>query len=187
MIKRIFDIVLSGGAILVFLIPALIVALFVKFTSKGPVLHWSARVGQDNKTFQMPKFRSMRIDTPQVATHLIEDANNYVTPLGQFLRKSSLDEIPQLLSIFVGDMSIVGPRPALFNQDDLISLRTRHDVHKLKPGLTGWAQVNGRDQLTIAGKVELDCVYKNNQSLMLDIKIILKTIMRVLGRANISH
>ncbi len=185
--KRIFDLILSGLALLAFFIPALIVALSIKLTSRGPILHWATRIGLDNKPFQMPKFRSMRIGTPQVATHLIEDADNYLTPIGGFLRTSSLDELPQLLSIFMGDMSIVGPRPALFNQSDLIELRTKYGVHKLKPGLTGWAQVNGRDELTVEEKVELDRVYINTQSLSTDIKIIIKTATRVLGKADISH
>ncbi len=187
MTKRFFDFIMAFGALTVFIIPALIIALCVKLTSKGPVLFWSERVGKNNKIFKMPKFRSMRIDAPQVATHLFEDANKYITPIGEFLRKSSLDEIPQVLSILIGDMSVVGPRPALFNQDDLIELRTACGVSKLKPGLTGWAQINGRDNLTIQDKVKLDYEYIDNQSILHDFYIIIKTAMRVLGRSGISH
>ena len=159
--KRWFDLLLALFASLVLLIPILLAALAVRLTSKGPVLYWSDRVGRHNKIFRMPKFRSMRIDTPAVATHLLTDPARYLTPIGSFLRKSSLDELPQLWSILRGDMSFVGPRPALFNQDDLIELRTQRGVHELLPGLTGWAQVNGRDELPIPQKVALDVEYRN--------------------------
>lgn len=187
MIKRIFDILLSGFALLGFLIPCLIVAICIKYTSKGPILFWSKRVGRYNQIFLMPKFRSMRIDTPQVATHLIQNPAEFITPFGRFLRSSSIDEIPQLLSILKGDMSIVGPRPALFNQDDLIGLRTDDGIDKLRPGLTGWAQVNGRDELSIVDKVELDKYYLLNESFALDVKIIMRTAKRVFKSSDISH
>ncbi|MGB8052160.1 MAG: sugar transferase, partial [Azonexus sp.] len=157
--KRLFDLVLSALGIIVLALPLLMVALAVKLTSPGPVLYWSDRVGRHNRIFRMPKFRSMRTDTPAVATHLLQDPDAWLTPIGAFLRKTSLDELPQLWSILAGDMSIVGPRPALFNQDDLIALRSERGVHELAPGLTGWAQVNGRDELPIPQKVELDVEY----------------------------
>ena len=163
------------------------VALLVRTTSPGPVLYWSDRVGRENKIFRMPKFRSMRIDTPAVATHLLPDPDLYLTPVGGFIRKSSLDEIPQLWSVIKGDMSLVGPRPALFNQHDLIALRTQSGVHLLQPGLTGWAQVNGRDELPIPQKVALDIEYLNKQSFWFDIKIIFLTAIKVLRRDNVSH
>lgn len=190
MIKRYFDFFLSLVAICLLLLPILIVVLMVKLTSEGPVLFWSDRVGKNNHIFKMPKFRSMLIGTPQIATHLMNQQSNasaFLTPVGSFIRKTSLDELPQLWSVLRGDMSIVGPRPALFNQEDLISLRTVHMVHTLKPGITGWAQVNGRDEIPISQKVELDVYYLNNQSLLLDIRIILRTIIKVLRRDNISH
>ncbi|HWW11591.1 MAG TPA: sugar transferase [Brevundimonas sp.] len=185
--KRAFDFVLAGGA-LVALSPVLLAtALAVRLTSRGPAIYWSDRVGRDNKLFRMPKFRSMRIETPAVATHLLTDTATWLTPIGGFLRKSSLDELPQLWSIVVGDMSIVGPRPALFNQDDLIALRTEHGVHTLRPGLTGWAQVNGRDELPIPDKVRLDAEYLNNRSFAMDLKTIWMTIGKVLRARDISH
>lgn len=174
-------------AMLILLLPITLVAVLVKLTSKGPVLYWSDRVGKNNKIFKMPKFRSMKTDTPAVATHLLADPQNALTPVGNFLRKSSLDELPQLWSIIKGEMSFVGPRPALFNQDDLVALRTKQDVHTLLPGLTGWAQVNGRDELPIPQKVALDVEYLHNQSLGLDIKVIWLTFIKVLKKDGVSH
>ena len=185
--KRLFDLLLSVLAALLLLLPLTLLALAVAITSKGPVLYWSDRVGRNNKTFRMPKFRSMRIGTPVVATHLLSNPDVYLTPIGSFLRTSSVDELPQLWSIFRGDMSFVGPRPALFNQQDLIELRTRHGVQVLTPGLTGWAQVNGRDELPIPDKVALDVEYMHRQSLMLDIKIIFLTALKVVRRDGVSH
>jgi O-antigen biosynthesis protein WbqP len=185
--KRIFDLWVASLASLVLLLPILIVALCVRLTSPGPVLYWSDRVGRDNRIFRMPKFRSMRIGTPAVATHLLANPDHYLTPIGSFLRKSSLDELPQLWSILRGDMSFVGPRPALFNQHDLITLRTEQGVHTLIPGLTGWAQINGRDELPIPVKVQLDADYLRQQNLWLDIKILWLTFVKVLRRDGISH
>ncbi len=185
--KRLFDVTVAAAALIFFSLPMLFIALLVKSTSKGPLLYCSARVGIDNRTFQMPKFRTMRIDTPVVATHLLRDAGRYVTPVGSFLRKFSLDELPQLWSILRGDMSFVGPRPALYNQDDLIALRTAEGVHRLMPGVTGWAQVNGRDELDIPAKVELDRYYLNHRSLLFDVKIMIMTAVKVLRREGISH
>lgn len=187
MIKRLFDILLVLVAIVVLLVPILLVAVAVWLSSRGPVLYWSDRVGMHNKLFKMPKFRTMRVGTPVLATHLMADPKAHLTPIGGFLRKSSLDEIPQLWSILVGNMSFVGPRPALFNQIDLISLRTNSGVYKLLPGLTGWAQVNGRDELQISEKVKLDVVYLRHQSLALDIWILWLTFVKVLQRSGISH
>jgi O-antigen biosynthesis protein WbqP len=164
-----------------------LVALAVRLTSKGPALYWSARVGRNNDLFQMPKFRSMRIDTPALATHLLTRPEQYLTPIGGFLRKSSLDELPQLWSIIRGDMSIVGPRPALFNQSDLIALRTQAGVHALVPGLTGWAQVNGRDELPILQKVALDVEYLQRRSLWFDLQIVGLTALKVLRREGVTH
>ena len=186
-VKRAFDLTLAITAGCGLLLPALLVVLLVCLTSPGPVLYWSDRVGRDNTVFKMPKFRSMKIGTPIVATHLLTQPRDYLTPVGGFLRKTSLDELPQLWSIIKGDMSFVGPRPALFNQTDLIELRTRHGVHHLVPGLTGWAQVNGRDELPIPDKVALDVVYMNTQSLLLDIRILFMTVFKVLARDNILH
>lgn len=185
--KRVFDLVLGGVVAVLLLVPVLIVALAVRLTSKGPALYWSDRVGCNNKIFKMPKFRSMRVGTPAVATHLLADAASHLTPIGSFLRKSSLDELPQLWSILKGDMSFVGPRPALFNQQDLIDLRTAHGVHTLVPGLTGWAQVNGRDELPIPDKVQLDVEYLQQQSLWFDIRILWLTFVKVLRRDGVSH
>jgi O-antigen biosynthesis protein WbqP len=178
---------LSLFALLFWLLPVLLVALMVRITSVGPVIYWSDRVGRDNRIFKMPKFRTMRVDTPAVATHLLGNPDQFLTPIGSFLRKSSLDELPQLWSILYGDMSFVGPRPALFNQDDLIALRTRYGVDKLVPGLTGWAQVNGRDELPIPEKVKLDVEYMQQQSFFTDIKIIFLTFVKVLRSEGIQH
>lgn len=185
--KRAFDFVMAGGALIALSPIMLATAIAVKATSKGPAIYWSDRVGRDNELFRMPKFRSMRTETPAVATHLLTDTTVWLTPIGGFLRKSSLDELPQLWSIVVGDMSIVGPRPALFNQDDLIALRTEQGVHALRPGLTGWAQVNGRDELPIPDKVRLDVFYLENRSFGLDLKTIWMTLGKVLRARDISH
>ncbi|MGZ5029200.1 MAG: sugar transferase [Methylobacter sp.] len=185
--KRLFDFALALFALLILLIPIGLVAAIVKLTSRGPVVYWSDRVGRHNKIFKMPKFRTMRVDTPAMATHLLSEPEQFLTPAGSFLRKSSLDELPQLWSIIKGDMSFVGPRPALFNQDDLISLRTQYGVDKVLPGLTGWAQINGRDELPIPYKVKLDVDYLNNQSFWLDLKIIFLTFLKVLRRDGIQH
>jgi O-antigen biosynthesis protein WbqP len=168
-------------------IPILLVSALVRLTSEGPILYWSDRVGHNNKIFKMPKFRSMRVGTPAVATHLLNNPDVYLTPVGGFLRRSSLDELPQLWSILMGDMSFVGPRPALFHQHDLIDLRTRAGVHSLMPGLTGWAQINGRDELPIPQKVALDIEYLRRKSLVFDIKIIFMTALKVLRRDNVTH
>ena len=187
MLKRTLDFCFALLAALVFILPFLLVALAVRLTSIGPVLYWSDRVGQANKIFSMPKFRTMQVDTPALATHFLPDPKQFLTPVGSFLRKSSLDEIPQLWSVLKGDMAIVGPRPALFNQHDLIKLRTEKGVHLLKPGITGWAQVNGRDELPIPDKVELDMDYMHKQSLLFDLKIIALTVVKVLCRDGIQH
>jgi len=186
-VKRIFDLVLAVFASLVLMVPVILIALVVALTSRGPVLYWSDRVGQNNRLFKMPKFRSMQIGTPAVATHLLNNPGAYLTPVGGFLRKSSLDELPQLWSIIHGDMSFVGPRPALFNQHDLIQLRTDAGVHQLLPGLTGWAQINGRDELPIPEKVALDIEYMQKKSIFFDVRIIFLTALKVLKRDNISH
>ena len=186
-VKRLFDLLLALCASVVLALPVAVVAVAVRLTSAGPALYWSDRVGRRNKIFKMPKFRSMRVGTPAVATHLLADARSHLTPIGSFLRKSSLDELPQLWSILVGDMSFVGPRPALFNQHDLIALRTEHGVHELVPGLTGWAQVNGRDELPIPDKVKLDVEYLQRQSLWFDIRILWLTFVKVLRRDGVSH
>lgn len=183
---RIFDLILASFAAIILLIPFLVIALAIKLTSKGPAIHWSKRVGKNNIIFLMPKFRTMRIDTPQLATHLL-DGQNYLTPIGGFLRKTSLDEIPQLISVLKGEMSLVGPRPALFNQEDLIALRTQRNVHMLLPGVTGWAQINGRDEISIPLKVKLDATYFEKRSLMFNCKIIFLTILKVILRKNIVH
>ena len=187
MIKRFFDILLVFFAIIFLIIPILVVAIMVRLTSIGPTLYWSDRIGRNNHIFKMPKFRTMRVDTPAVATHLLNDPKQYLTPIGSFLRKSSLDELPQLWSIVKGDMSFVGPRPALFNQDDLVAVRTEYGVEKLLPGLTGWAQINGRDELPIPIKVKLDVEYLHKQSFLLDLKIIFLTFLKVLRRDGIQH
>jgi O-antigen biosynthesis protein WbqP len=185
--KRLFDLVLALVAAVFLVLPIAAVAVAVRLTSPGPALYWSDRVGRHNRIFKMPKFRSMRIDTPAVATHLLQNPDKWLTPIGSFLRKSSLDELPQLWSILKGDMSFVGPRPALFNQDDLISLRTEKGVHELVPGLTGWAQVHGRDELPIPQKVALDAEYLQRQSLRFDLKILWMTALKVLARDGVSH
>jgi O-antigen biosynthesis protein WbqP len=185
--KRVSDLLLALFAGFIFLLPGLLIAFLVKVTSKGPVLYWSDRVGRYNSIFKMPKFRSMKIDTPVVATHLLSDSKNALTLIGTFLRKSSLDELPQLWCILRGDMSFVGPRPALFNQDDLIELRTQKGIHNLIPGLTGWAQVNGRDELPIPQKVGLDVEYLQRQSIWFDITILWLTFLKVVSRDGVSH
>ena len=185
--KRLFDLAVALVAAVFLALPIVLVALAVKLTSPGPALYWSDRVGRRNRIFKMPKFRSMRIDTPAVATHLLQNPDQWLTPIGSFLRKSSLDELPQLWSILKGDMSFVGPRPALFNQDDLIALRTEKGVHELLPGLTGWAQVNGRDELPIPQKVELDAEYLQRRSLLFDLKVLWMTTLKVLVRDGVSH
>jgi O-antigen biosynthesis protein WbqP len=185
--KRFIDLALAVVATLILAVPVLVVALLVRLTSSGPALYWSDRVGRNNVIFKMPKFRSMRIGTPAVATHLLQDANAHLTPIGSFLRKSSLDELPQLWSILRGDMSFVGPRPALFNQDDLVALRTQYGVHELTPGLTGWAQINGRDELPIPDKVMLDVEYMQRQSIWFDIRILWLTFIKVVRRDGITH
>jgi O-antigen biosynthesis protein WbqP len=185
--KRLLDLTVALLASFVLLIPLAVLAVMVRATSKGPALYWSDRVGRHNRIFKMPKFRTMRVDTPAVATHLLDNPDAYLTPIGPFLRKSSLDELPQLWSILKGDMSLVGPRPALFNQDDLVALRTEHGVHELVPGLTGWAQINGRDEIPIPAKVRLDVEYLQQQSMGFDLKILLLTALRVLKRDGITH
>ena len=185
--KRSFDLLLSLFVGLVFALPILIAAILIKVSSKGPVLYWSDRVGINNTIFKMPKFRSMKVDTPAVATHLLQDPESVLTPIGAFLRKSSLDELPQLWCILKGEMSFVGPRPALFNQDDLIALRTEKGIEKVLPGLTGWAQVNGRDELPIPLKVELDKEYVQRQSFKFDLYIFWLTFVKVIKRDGVSH
>jgi O-antigen biosynthesis protein WbqP len=186
-VKRLFDLLLALCAALVLALPVALTALAVRLTSPGPALYWSDRVGRGNQIFRMPKFRSMRVGTPAVATHLLTNATSHLTLIGGFLRKSSLDELPQLWSILAGDMSFVGPRPALFNQHDLIGLRTAQGVHELTPGLTGWAQVNGRDELPIPDKVALDAEYLRQQSLGFDLRILWMTFVKVLRRDGVSH
>ncbi|PHM21768.1 MAG: UDP-phosphate galactose phosphotransferase [Curvibacter sp. PD_MW3] len=185
--KRSFDLLFGVLVALVLSFPLLLLTLAVRFTSRGPVLYWSDRVGQNNRIFKMPKFRTMRVDTPVVATHLLDNPQAWLTPVGGILRKSSLDELPQIWSILKGDMSFVGPRPALFNQDDLIALRTQAGVHILLPGLTGWAQVNGRDELPIPRKVRLDAEYLHRQSLSFDFYILWLTVVKVLRRDGVAH
>lgn len=185
--KRAVDLFLALVASLILIIPIGVVALCVRLTSPGPALYWSNRVGRRNEIFRMPKFRSMRIDTPTVATHLLDDPARYLTPIGGFLRKSSLDELPQLWCILKGEMSFVGPRPALYNQDDLIALRTAEGVDALLPGLTGWAQVNGRDELPIPEKVTFDVDYLQRRSFFMDMRILAMTIGKVLGSKGITH
>jgi O-antigen biosynthesis protein WbqP len=175
--KRCFDLALVGAALVLLAVPLLVVALLVRLTSRGPILYWSDRVGRNNTIFRMPKFRSMRVGTPAVATHLLDNPDRYLTPIGSFLRTSSLDELPQLWSVLIGDMSFVGPRPALFNQDDLIALRTEYGVHELMPGVTGWAQVNGRDELPIPEKVKLDVEYLQRRSLRFDVSPLIQCIL----------
>ncbi len=185
--KRFFDLFVSVLASIILLIPAVFVALVVRLTSEGPVIYWSDRVGRYNKIFKMPKFRTMRVNTPAVATHLMVNAEQHLTPMGSFLRKSSLDELPQLWSIMKGDMGFVGPRPALFNQDDLIALRTEQGVHELVPGITGWAQIQGRDELPIPEKVKMDVYYLKHRSLWFDLIILWRTLIVVLKWKGVSH
>jgi len=185
--KRVVDILLALLALVLLVIPLVLVALAVRLTSRGGVIYWSDRVGRHNKIFRMPKFRTMRVDTPALATHLLADPASYLTPIGSFLRKSSLDELPQLWSILKGDMSFVGPRPALFNQDDLVAMRTEYGVDKVPPGLTGWAQINGRDELPIPEKVKLDADYVRRQSFSLDMTILFLTFLKVVRRDGITH
>ncbi|MGD9947253.1 MAG: sugar transferase [Desulfobulbus sp.] len=187
MLKRCFDVALAIVLLIIFSVPLLLIACMVQFTSPGPVLYWSDRIGKNNKVFRMPKFRSMRIETPAVATHLLANPGTYLTPIGGFLRRSSLDEIPQLWSILKGDMSFVGPRPALYNQDDLIGHRTAVGVHHLVPGLTGWAQVNGRDELPIPKKVQLDLEYLQRRSFRFDIYILWLTAIKVIRKDGVAH
>jgi O-antigen biosynthesis protein WbqP len=186
-LKRLFDLAMAGFLLCFLSVPIIIVALMVKLTSEGPVLYWSDRVGINNGIFRMPKLRTMRADAPAVATHLMENPEAYLTPIGSFLRKFSLDELPQLYSILKGDISFVGPRPALFNQDDLVELRTGKGIHKLIPGITGWAQVNGRDELSIPIKVEFDEYYLKNRSFLFDLRILLMTFLNVVRREGVAH
>jgi len=185
--KRIFDLLLGILTLVLLVVPMLLISIAVRLSSKGPAIYWSDRVGRNNKILKMPKFRSMLVDTPAVATHLLDNPDSYLSPIGRFLRHSSLDELPQLFSVLKGDMSFVGPRPALFNQDDLIALRTVKGVDKLLPGITGWAQVNGRDELSIPDKVALDVEYLNRQSFWFDIKILWMTFLKVIKRDGVSH
>jgi O-antigen biosynthesis protein WbqP len=185
--KRLFDLLLTLFVAIVFSLPILVIVMIVRLTSSGPALYWSNRVGRGNMIFKMPKFRTMQVGTPAVATHLLSDSDQYLTPVGSFLRKASLDELPQLWSILVGDMSFVGPRPALFNQADLIALRSQYGVDKLVPGLTGWAQVNGRDELSIPVKVQYEVEYLQKQSFWFDLKILGLTFLKVVRRAGVSH
>ena len=186
-LKRFFDIVMSLVALCICCLPISVISLLVKLTSKGPILYWSDRVGRNNTIFQMPKFRTMHINTPAVATHLMKNPDVYLTPIGSFLRRFSLDELPQLYSVLKGDISFVGPRPALYNQDDLIELRTGKGIHRLIPGITGWAQVNGRDELPIPVKVEFDEYYLNNRSFFFDLKILWMTFVKVVRRDGVTH
>ena len=185
--KRFFDLI-AGAVLLIFLaILQLLIMIAIRLTSKGPAIYWSDRVGKNNKIFKMPKFRSMLVDAPTIATHLLDNPDSYLSSIGGFLRRSSLDELPQLFIVLKGDMSFVGPRPALFNQDDLISLRTKNGVDRLLPGITGWAQVNGRDKLSIPDKVALDVEYMNRQSFWFDMKILWMTFLKVVNRDGVSH
>ena len=185
--KRLFDFILALFLILFLMVPMIIITIVIKLTSRGAAIHWSERVGKNNVVFKMPKFRSMKIDTPDLATHLLKDSSSTLTPVGSFLRKYSLDEIPQLWSILKGDMSFVGPRPALFNQNDLINLRSTYGVEKILPGLTGWAQVNGRDDLPIVDKVKKDAEYLKRHSFLFDLKILWLTILKVIRKDGVSH
>ena len=186
-VKRLFDLVISALLLLMLSMPMALIAIAIKLTSKGPVLYWSDRVGAQNLIFKMPKFRTMHAGTPAVATHLLESPDRYLTAIGRVLRNHSIDELPQLFSVFIGNMSLVGPRPALYNQYDLIELRTEKGIHRLVPGITGWAQINGRDELPIPKKVELDAFYLENLSFQLDIKTLLLTVFSVLGSKGIAH
>ena len=185
--KRVFDLFVGAILLLSLMIIMLFIAISIRLSSKGPALYWSDRIGKNNKIFKMPKFRSMLTGTPSVATHLLDNPDANLSPIGSFLRSTSLDELPQLFSVLKGDMSFVGPRPALFNQDDLITLRTEKGVDKILPGITGWAQVNGRDELSIPDKVALDVEYLNHQSFWFDIKILWLTLLKVISRSGVSH
>jgi O-antigen biosynthesis protein WbqP len=185
--KRIFDFFIAASLMAIFTVPMLVIAVLVRFTSNGPAIHWSKRIGQYNKVFLMPKFRTMHVETPQLATHLLDNSDQYITPIGKFLRKTSLDELPQIYSVLFGDMSFVGPRPALYNQEDLIEIRTQEGVHVLKPGITGWAQINGRDELPIPVKVSFDKEYLSKQSLLFDLKILFFTVFKVLKSEGVQH
>ena len=185
--KRFFDLIVAGTLSIVLLIPMLVIALFVRISSQGTALYWSERIGQGNIIFKMPKFRTMQLDTPTLATHKMTNPNEFLTPIGGFLRRNSLDELPQLFSIITGDMSFVGPRPALFNQYDLIALRSEHGVEALVPGLTGWAQINGRDDLPITEKVALDVEYFQRRSFLFDLRILWKTFLKVIKKDGILH
>jgi O-antigen biosynthesis protein WbqP len=185
--KRIFDFLFASILLIILMVPMVLIAIAIKFSSPGPIIFWSDRVGQCNKLFRMPKFRTMKVDTPNVATHLLENPNQYSTAIGTLLRKSSLDELPQLQSIIIGRMSFVGPRPALFNQSDLIEMRTSYYIHKLNPGLTGWAQINGRDELPIPEKVQFDHDYLKRQSFGFDMKILWLTFLKVIRKDGVTH
>lgn len=185
--KRLFDLIISSVLLVILFIPILAIAFLIKLTSNGPVIFWTDRVGINNSIFKMAKFRTMKINTPQLATHLMRNPKIYLTLIGSFLRKYSLDEIPQLFNILTGEMSFVGPRPALFNQDDLIALRTKKYIHTLVPGITGWAQINGRDELPIPVKVEFDEYYLKNRSFLLDLKILFITVVKVINKEGVQH
>lgn len=185
--KRLFDVIIAVLLLILLSIPMAVISILIKLTSKGPVLYWSDRVGRHNDLFRMPKFRSMRIDTPPVATHLLADPDRYITPVGRFIRKTSLDELPQIFSVLKGDMSFVGPRPALFNQDDLVALRTSKGIHTIVPGITGWAQINGRDELPIPIKVAYDLYYMKNRSFIFDLKILMLTLYNVVAGKGVAH
>jgi O-antigen biosynthesis protein WbqP len=185
--KRIFDFIFALLLLVILFMPMLIVAIAIKLSSPGPVIYWSDRVGMGNNIFRMPKFRTMRIDAPAVATHLLKDPDVYLTPIGNFMRKTSLDELPQLWSVLTDDMSFVGPRPALFNQEDLIALRTKKGIHQLTPGITGWAQINGRDDIPIPVKVDYDEYYMKNQSFFFDLKILWYTFFKVIKKEGVVH
>ncbi len=186
-VKRLLDFTMGLLLVVALACPISVIAILVWISSPGPALYWSDRVGRHNRIFKMPKFRSMRIDTPPLATHLLQNPDQWLTPIGSFLRRTSLDELPQLWSILKGDMSFVGPRPALFNQDDLIALRIEKGVHELVPGLTGWAQVNGRDELPIRQKVELDVEYLQRRTFLFDLKVLWMTALKVLTKEGVSH
>lgn len=185
--KRLFDVIIAVLLLILLLIPMLVISILIKLTSKGPILYWSDRVGRNNVIFRMPKFRSMRTNTPPVATHLLADPDQYITPVGKWIRKTSLDELPQIFSVLKGDMSFVGPRPALFNQDDLVALRTSKGIHTLVPGITGWAQINGRDELPIPVKVDYDLHYLKNRSFIFDLKILMLTLSNVIAGKGVTH
>ena len=185
--KRIFDISLAALILLLALIPMILLSILIKITSPGPIIHWSKRVGQNNREFLMPKFRTMKVNTPQLATHLMKDPETYLSSIGRFLRKFSLDELPQIISVLNGDMTFVGPRPALFNQDDLVQLRNEMGIEKLKPGITGWAQINGRDEIDINRKIELETEYLAKKGFLLDIYIIFITFIKVFRKKGVSH